>query len=410
MNSIDIFSIALGLESPWYVRDVKFEPSLANGSKELHIWIDFTKGSSFKLEDDSSSKAYDTENKTWQHLNFFEHKCYLHARVPRVRTIDGKIRQTSVPWARPGSGFTLLYEAYCMLLIECEMPISKVAHCMRVTAPRIWRVFDYWIDRAVRSDDLSSVCEIGIDETSSKKGHDYVTLFVDMQSHRVIDVEKGKHKETVSEFVYAFEAKGGHRRQIEQVSMDMSPAFISGVLSMLPNAQVTFDKFHLIQNLNQAMDTVRKAERIGNEALKNHKYTFLKNTDRLSKSKQGDLNHLLMLYPILGEAYRLKEMFKDVFYISDPEEAKGYMKFWCDLAVESKIMPFVKFVNMIKAHWFGVVNYFDSKITNGVLEGINSKVQLIKRRARGYRKIDNFINMIHFCCGKLKFDYPHYSL
>ena len=117
-----------------------------------------------------------------------------------------------------------------------------------------------------------------------------------------------------------------------------------------------------------------------------------------------------MLYPHLGEAYRLKEMFLDVFDIEEPEQAKGYLKFWCDLATEAAIQPFIKFVNLIKAHWWGIVNYFESRITNGILEGINSKIQLAKRRARGYRNIKNYMNMIFFTCGKLKFDYPLYSL
>ena len=129
-----------------------------------------------------------------------------------------------------------------------------------------------------------------------------------------------------------------------------------------------------------------------------------------SASKKGALDHLLMTYPVLGDSYRLKEMFRDTFNIEDSEEAKSYLQFWCDLAWDSGIQPFRKFATMIKAHWYGIVNYFDSRMTNGLLEGINSKIQLIKRRARGYRNIKTFINMIHFCCGKLKFDYPQYSL
>lgn len=407
MNSVDIFSMALGLESPWFVSEVKFEVSPEKGNKELHIYIDFAKGSKFLLDDGLSYNAYDTEDRTWQHLNFFEHVCYLHARVPRVTVASGKVRTVSVPWSRKGSGFTLLFEAYVMLLIDSEMPVCKVAKCLNTTAPRIWRIFNYWIERAVSNDDLSSVCEVGIDETSSKKGHDYVSLMVDMATHRVIDVQEGKDKSVVENFAHTLEAKGGNRKHIEQVCIDMSASFIAGTLGMFSNASLTFDKFHLIQHANNAMDEVRKLERKGNEAIKKHKYTFLKDQNKLSKSKKGELDYLLMNYPVLGEAYRLKEMFRDTFKIVNPDEAKSYLLFWCDLANDSGIQPFKKLVAMIKTHWFGIVNYFDSNITNGVLEGINSKIQLIKRRARGYRNIKSFINMIHFCCGKLKFDYPH---
>ena len=402
-NSTHLFSLALGLGDPWFVEGVNFVEVSESTAKELHIRLNFRKGYEFHLEDGQKGKGYDTEEKIWRHLDFFQHKCYLYARVPRIELSDGKVRQVSVPWSRMGSGFTLLFEAYAMLLIEGEMPIKKVADCVDVTAPRLWRVFDYWVERARSEDDLSAVCELGIDETSMKKGHNYVSTFVDMAQRRVIDVQPGKDSQTVCGFVEQFEMKGGDRKQIEQVCIDMSPAFVAGTLEMFANSQITFDKFHIIQHLNKAMDEVRKGERAGNELIKNHKYTFLKPNKKLSENKRNELAYITMLYPKLGEAYRLKEMFLDVFDIHDKDQAKGYMRFWCDYAVESGIQPFIKFVNLIKTHWFGIVNYFESRLTNGILEGINAKIQLAKRRARGFKKTSNFINMIFFTCGKLKF-------
>jgi len=409
-NSSQIFSLALGLQGPWFVEKVNLKPEANSINSELHIHINFRKGHEFISEDGIKGKGYDTEEKVWQHLNFFQHKCFLHARVPRIKQEDGKIRQVSVPWARSNSGFTLLFEAYGMLLIESEMPVSKVANCVKVTSPRIWRIFNYWIGQAKSKDDLSNVCEIGIDETSTKKGHNYVTTFVDMEKHRVIDVQQGKDSETIVGFVEQLELKGGDRKQIEQVSIDMSPSYIAGTMEMFQNSQITFDKFHIIQHLNKAMDDVRKSERLGNELIKKHKYTFLHSNKNLTENKRNELEYISMIYPRLGEAYRLKEMFLDVFDIENNDESKGYLKFWCDYVMESGIQPFIKFVNLIKAHWFGIVNYFESRLTNGILEGINSKIQLAKRRARGFKSIDNFINMIFFTCGKLKFDYPRYAL
>ena len=113
-----------------------------------------------------------------------------------------------------------------------------------------------------------------------------------------------------------------------------------------------------------------------------------------------------MHYPNLGEAYRLKEMFLDIFQIKDSVEAKLQLTSWCDLVMGSGIQPFIKFVNTLKGHWSGIVNYFDSKLTNGIFKSINPKIQLAKRRARGFRNIKNFINMIRLICGKVKFNYP----
>jgi len=410
MNSTEIFSLVLGLKSPWYVETAEFQESASGISKELHLHLNFERGYKFMDIKGEKSSAYDTVERMWQHLNFFQHTCYIHARVPRIKSAEGEIHQVSVPWARPGSGFTLLFEAYSMLLIESEMPVSKVSSIVKVTAPRIWRVFDYWINLAVSKDDLSNVTQIGMDETSRKKCHNYVTIFADLDSRMVVHACEGKDSDTVVSFVKSLEDKGGNKKNTGLVSMDMSPAFISGAMENFPDASLVFDKFHIVQSLNKSLDEVRIAERKGNALLKGHKYTVLKKYENLSNDKKTELDYVLMMYPKLGEAYRLRELFMDVFSIADPQEAKGYLWFWCDMARESKIFPYAKFVSMIKAHWSRVTAYFDKKVTNGVLEGINSKIQLAKRRARGFRNTDNFINMIYFLSAKLKFDYPLYSL
>jgi transposase len=414
MNSTEIFSIALGLAHPWKISDVRFE-SASEVEGELHIYLDFERGSKFSSRTGEQTTAYDTEEKRWQHLNFFQHRCYLHARVPRLQDGSGKVYHLEVPWARAGSGFTLMFEAYAMLLIAYEMPVCNVAETLEVTQPRVWRVFDYWIfdywiKKAVSKDDLSEVKRVGVDETSRRKGHDYITQFVDLDKSRTIFVTEGKDAATVENFVEALENKKGKKENIELVSMDMSPAFISGVMEQLPKSQIVFDKFHLVKLLNEALDEVRPLERKGNEQLKNHRYTILRKYENLSLKKKYELDALLPLYPKLGEAYRLRQLFLDVFDVSDAEEAKGYLWFWCDQALEAAIEPFRKFTNTIKAHWWGIVAYFDKRVTNGILEGINAKIQLAKRRARGYRNTQNFMNMVYFLCAKLKFEYPYKTL
>lgn len=410
MNSKEIFSLALNLQSPWYIKDITLEKEHLKIFGRLTIHIDFEKGSLFTLSDGQQYTAYDTEIRTWKHLNFFEHECFIVARVPRVKNKENKVQTVEVPWARPGSGFTLLFEAFAMLLIEKEMPVNKVAQTIRVTAPRLWRVFNYWIKKAVAKDKVSSVEQMGIDETSSRKGHNYVTVTVDVQQKRVIHVSEGKDANAIKQMKEELQLKGLNPEKIKNVCIDMSPAFISGVFDNFSGAAITFDRFHVKKLLNEAFDKVWQLERKGNKLLKGHKYTFLRSYEKLSGKKKEDLNMLIHMYPRLGEAYRLKVIFDDFWEIEDTQEAQGYLAFWCDLVIDSKIFPLIEFVKTIKAHWFGIVNYLKSRITTGVIEGINNKIQLAKRRARGYRSIDNFINMIYFLCGKLNFDYPYYPL
>ena len=410
MNSVDIFTLALGLERPWKVSSVEFKDSEREGKRELHIELDFDLGSRFTLSDGSRGTAYDTNRRTWQHLNFFEHRCYLHARVPRILNNEGLPQTVSVPWSREGSGFTLLFEAYSMLFIESEMPVSKASETVGVTAPRIWRVFDYWVSRALKSDSLSNVSKVGVDETSRRKGHNYITLFADLETRRTVFVTEGKDSSVFKAFTSELKTREGDADNIDLISMDMSGAFISGAFENLPKAQIVFDKFHIVQQLNKSLDEIRKKERKGAELLKGHKYTVLSRPKNLRKEKQEILNQLLIRYPRLGEAYTLRELFMDVYTIKDSDTAKSYLAFWCDLAIESQIKELVEFANMIKSRWSGVVRYFEHRVTNGIMEGINSKVQLAKRRARGGRNIRNFINMVYFLTAKLKFDYPQYSL
>jgi transposase len=352
--------------------------------------------------------VYDTEQRSWQHLNFFEHNCYLHARVPRINQSGGTVKTIVVPWARPGSGFTLLFEAFAMLLIEYEMPVNKVASTLRVVAHRLWRVFNFWVKDARQKDSLAEVKQIGIDETSAKKGHDYVTVCADLERRRVIHVSEGREAAVVADLVKTIEEKKGDVKAVSHVAIDMSPAYISGVIEHLPNAKIVFDKFHITAMLNKAMDELRKGERKEFEMLKGHKYTVLYRYENLTAKKQDELDYMLMAFPRLGEGYRLKELFSTFWEQENTEEALSFLTYWCDMVMDTDIQPFKQFVKTVRAHWSGIINYVKAKINTGVMEGINNKIQLAKRRARGYRNKENLINMIYFIAGKLKFNYPYY--
>jgi len=401
-NSEQIFALALGISNPWRIDKVNFDES----SSRLDIYLKFTRGHKFKMEDGIEYTAYDTVSRKWEHLNFFQHKCYLHANVPRVKQSNGKIETQSVPWARKGSGFTLLFEAFTMLLIENEMPVNKVAKVVKVYPNRLWRVFNYWISIAHQKDVIEDLAKIGFDETSTRKGHNYITTMVDLKQRRVLFATEGKGADCIGRSIQYLDDKLVAIENINQVCIDMSPAFISGCNLYLPDAAITFDKFHVVKEVNKAMDELRRLERVGNDMLKKHKYTFLKN--KLSPKIKQERDLLLEFYPKLGEGYRLKQLFRDFWDIKDKEEAESYLAFWCDLADDSGIFPFQRVVKTIKSHWTGIINYVESRINNGILEGLNSKIQLAKKRARGYRNTTNFINMIYFTCGKLKFDYPSY--
>jgi transposase len=191
--------------------------------------------------------------------------------------------------------------------------------------------------------------------------------------------------------------------------MDLSPSYIAGVSEHFPDSQITFDRFHVVKLLNEAMDAVRKTERKEHALLKGHKYTFLKNPNQLSDKQRDSLEELTSLYPKLGQAYRLKVLFNDLWDMPNKQAAHTFMIQWCAEVRVADIPAFEAFIKTLIGHWYGIMNYIESRLTNGLLEGINHKVQLAKRRARGYRNVNNLMNMVYFLCGKLNFNYPLYS-
>jgi len=404
MKETELIQIALMLTPPWKVAECQFDVN----QKRLDIYLDFAKGSRFSCPDcgRADCTVHDTDQKSWRHLNFFQHETYMYARVPRIKCSNCGVRVVNVPWAREGSGFTLLFEAYIMLLAP-SMPVKRIAEMVTEHDTRLWRLVQHHVNEARDEADYSDVKQVGIDETSSKSGHNYVTLVVDLEESKTIFATEGKDNATIGRFKDDLIDHGGNPEAIDDVSCDMSPAFIKGIKENLPNAQITFDKFHIIKTLNEAVDEVRRQEQKGQPELKNTRYIFLKNPENLT-SKQSNLLEDLKLKDLnlkTMRAYQLRLNFQEVWLLP-PDQAEPFLKKWYYWATHSRLEPMKKAAYTIKEHWDGVLNWFKSKISNGILEGINSLVQAAKARARGYRTNDYLIAMIYLITGKLQFNLP----
>jgi len=409
----ELFAMALNVTDPWYVKDLHFDPE----TKQLDIYLDFKGGSTFSYIDPKSKeefaglKAYDTKEKRWRHLNFFEHVCYLHARVPRVKLPNGKVRLVRTPWEGLSNGFTLLFEALLMQLCR-SMPVRRVASIAQVNDDKVWEMLDRYVERTREREDFSQVTRIGMDETSRAKGHEYVTLFVDLDARRSLYVTEGKDSLTVERFTEDFRKHKGDPHDVKEVSCDMSPAFIKGVDSFLPEAQITFDKFHLLKIINEAVDAVRRSESKGYTVLKGTRYLWLKNHINLTQKQKEKLEELSLSKIRLKtlKAYQIRERFQEIYQAKTFDEFVTYLKKWYYWATHSKIPQIIEAAKTIKRHWEGVVNYFESRISNGILEGLNSLIQAAKAKARGYRTFRNFKIMIYLLTAKLDFGWIYNDL
>jgi len=400
MHDVDLFQAALGLEEPWEVVGVEFDAA----ERRLDLRIDFPKGARFACPEcgRAGCPVHDTEPHTWRHLNFFQHEAYLHARVPRVDCPEHGVKQVQVPWARGRSDFTLLFEALVMALVK-EMPVKAIGRLVGEHDTKIWRVVHYYVDRAVDAQDLSRMRELGIDDTSFRRGQSYVSVFCDLDpsQRRAVFVADGRGQETVEQFAGFLGAHGGCSENIKEVCQDMSQPYLAGVRDNLSRAEVTFDRYHVKQKLSEAIDTIRRAEaKDHKQLLKNTRYLWLKRPKNLT-AKQVDWLDQLLQHPLQTvRAYEQALRFDD-FYELDADAAEEYLRRWVEEARATELQPLIDFAEMLESHWQGVIRWHHSQVSNGLLEGLNSLVQAAKRRARGYRSSRNYKTMIYLVAGKL---------
>ena len=403
MRDTSLLQLALALTPPWTVSRADFDAE----AHRLDIQIDFPPGSRFACPTCGAADcpAYDTVRKTWRHLNFFQHQAYLTARVPRIRCETCGVKTVNVPWSRPDSGFTLLFEALVMTMVSA-MPLAAVARIVGEHDTRLWRVIHHYVEQGRARMDAADVTDIAIDETAARRGHDYITLFVDIDQARVLFATEGKDADTVAAFADDLAAHGGDPEAIEEVCIDMSPAFIKGVTENLPNAAITFDKFHAVKIINDAVDQVRRAEQKRQSLLRGTRYIWLRNPANLSERQKVTLESLPTRHLKTARAYQIRLAFQELYEQPSAEAAAGFLKKWYFWATHSRLEPVIDAAHTVKRHWDGILRWFDSKIANGLIEGINSLVQAAKSKARGYRSIRNLKAMVYLLAGKLDMRLP----
>jgi transposase len=398
MRDIDLFQLALGLVPPWMVSDAKFDAE----KKRLDIEIDFKTGGRFPCPEcgKADCPVHDTVKKSWRHLNFFQHEAFLHARVARIDCPEHGVRLVNVPWARPGSGFTLLFEALVMTLVK-DMPVAAVARLVGEHDTRLWRVIQHYVDTAVARMDLCELRRVAIDETAAKRGQDYISLFVDIDARKVVYVTEGNDAKTVARFADHVDDHNSDASRIKEVCIDMSAAYIKGVEHNLTEAEITFDKFHAVKLVNDAVDQVRRAESRERPELKHSRYLWLKNERRLSVEQLTALAELTQMHLKTARAYRLRLAFQDMYDAPSLDWGELIFNRWYGWAIRSRLEPMKKVARTLKQHRDGVLRWFDSKIANGLIEGINSLVQAAKAKARGYRSLRNLIAITYLIAGKI---------
>jgi len=414
MTPEKLFHELLGLGLNWEVIESRFDRE--SGTVFLEIRETAKLWESVRCPKDTGHVfCYDhTEELTWRHLNVFEHRCEITCRLPRGKCRQcGHVFRVRPPWEGLSTHFTKEFEAFALLLMR-EMPMSKVAEVVGETDTRLWRMLFRQVDAAYAQADFSNVCCVAVDEMSVRKGHEYISVFADLVKKRVLFATEGKDHQVWHTFVAALEKHHGHRHAITQVSQDMSAAYAKGVRETCRNAQVVFDKFHVIAHANKAVDEVRRAEvRLGGagvwDALRQSQWLWRKNPENLTEKEQARLAKIDQKSLRTAKAYQMRLVLQDIYRSVNATEARQRFRVWCRWVrwvarrqPRNLMRSMVKVAALVENHLAGILAHWKWGVTNAFMEGLNSVFSATKRKARGYRSTIHLIAILYFVAGKLR--------
>lgn len=410
----DVFQDLLGLGEEWVVVSADYDENVKSFvirvKETAKLWL------TEKCADDRSDgiTCYDhTEELSWRHLNVFNRECIIVCCLPRGKCpVCKKVYRVTPPWEGNDKHFTKEFEAFALTLMR-EMPVKRAAQIMGETDTRMWRMLHKYVAEAYRQLGMEDVTCVGVDEMSRRKGHQYLTVFCDMHERRVLYATPGKDAATWDAFAAALIEHNGHPHAIKQVSMDMSAAYARGVKNNCRNAEITFDKFHLIANANEAVDKVRRNEYRKGEAATKHqleksRWLWLKNPANLTDTESTRMERIDTDSLVTAKAYQMRLALQNIYHSRTAKRAATRFAAWCKWVRRQAgkarwdlLKPMVKIAAMVESHSAGILAHWNGKVTNAFMEGLNSVFSAVKRRARGYRSEKNIITMLYFVAGKL---------
>ncbi len=401
MHDKELYQRILGIEAPWTVDDVELDP----GAGEVRIHL--VHGATEKAcpECGKSSRGYDSRSRRWRHLDTCQYRTILIADVPRIECPDHGVLQIRVPWGEPGSRFTAMFEALVIDWLQ-EASISAVARQLRLSWDGVDAILRRAVRRGLKRRQRVLPVHQGVDETSFKRRHEYVTVLSDQDRGVVVHVADGRGREVLDSFYQSFTEE--ERASTESVAMDMWQPFIASTLEHLADGarKICFDKFHVASHLSKAVDKVRRQENrslleSGDSQLKGSKYLWLRNPETFSTERWESFAPLRASSLKTARAWAIKELGMQIWQFKRRGWAQKAWLRWYSWAIRSRLEPVKKVARMIKRHLEGILNAIVRRVTNARAEGINAKIQWIKYTARGFRNRERFHNAIYFHLGGL---------
>ena len=405
MNLNQHYGMLLGLGDEWRVDNVVLKLE----AKRIDIYLEYnTKSALCPLCGKLSGIHDKQEEREWRHLDTMQFETRIHAKTPRVKCSKHGVKVIELPWANKYSHFTLLFEAFAIEVLNAAKSTKHAQELLRINWEQTRDIMEAAVKRGLARRKSDEVSFIGMDEKSFLRGKEadaFACLMTDLDNSRVLEVSRGRNEEGARALID--KALNPYQQyMVCGVAIDMSAPFEKAIRSSMPNADIVFDKFHVEQHLGDGVDSVRKSE--NKRLLKNHdkrlvgsKYLWLKGLEHMSDAAIARRQDLIRCGLETGKAFGLKEAFSHFWKSRSKEYAEAYFRTWYGEVLKSGLKPMIKVAETLKKHLYGLLSWFDSRITNSITEGYNSTIQALKCTARGFRNFDNFRIAILFYCGKL---------
>jgi transposase len=357
--------------------------------------------------------THDTGRRRWRHLDLGGVRCYLEARVRRVRCRDCGVRVEAVPFARAGARHTRAFDELVAFLAQ-QMAATPLARLLRVSWRTVGRICARVVAERLDRGRFRGLRRIGVDEVSYRRGHRYLTLVLDHDSGRVVWASEGARAATSLDGFLA--ALGPERAEaIEAVSVDMAPGYHRALRERLPGALVCVDPFHVVKLANRALDRFRRTQwrlshgrrRTARERwLSGARWVLLTGAEQHSPAQRELLAELERANGELFRAYLLKEQLRALYQLPDPEQAPALFEAWLQAAHRCGMAHFQRLATTLERFREGILAAIRLGLSNGRLEGLNSKVRLLSHRAHGFHSAEALIGLVYLCCGGLEIELP----
>ena len=398
MDLVSFYQSVIAPPRPWKVVRVEcFDDAL-----RIDVWLEH-EPSTFRCPTCMTEcPTHDhAPERVWRHLDTCEFQTYIHARLPRVKCKNHGVLTAHVPFVTPQTSVTTPMETLCIKAMK-ECTLSGAETLFGVTARKLHRIQNLAVARGMERRGEETPVKMGLDEKQVFARHKYFTIITDLQWRKVVDVVDKRNIEAIAPW---FEARSPSLKKTELVAMDMSAGYANIARKFMPFAEICFDKFHVIKLLNNAVDATRKDEQKTMDIEQKRKmfksrFCFLYGKEKLDKENKEKFERASAVARKTARAWAIKEFMRDMWNLPPPEFEPQFKR-WYWWATHSRLEHVVKVAKTLKLHLEGIVNAVLYGITNALTEGMNSKIEAIKRAASGYRNKQNFRNAILFHCGKL---------